>query len=481
MFKKLLKNVQVVAVVCNQWGDTGKGKFSDLLSSSWADVIARGTGGNNAGHTVVVGGKERIFHLLPAGITQDKKGKISILGNGMVIDLKILVDELKELEAEKLSYNNLMISKDAHVVMPYHIIRDQAKHQSQKKGGIGSTGRGIGPCYEDKIARRGIRIEDLLNKKSLIKKINKAAEYYPEQKIKPEKIITELRPYIRKIKPFIKDTFNEVPKLLKQGKKILLEGAQGLLLSVEYGTYPYVTSSDCSVNGTAAGIGISAHDIDLVLGIIKFPFMTRVGAGPFPTEIGGLDSEKYCGEDGHIKEDELRAYKIPYTKEAGKIKYDWQDSKIVKMLNSNNPLMQSVGMRLSAGEYGATTGRPRRVGWTDAVAGHFARNINGPKIILTKVDSLAGAKSFKIAYGYKDDSKNGGKKTERFNRDLDFLRNVKPVYKKYKGYKNLEGIKQYKKLPLSLRQAIKDFEKFTNGEVVAVSIGPNRDETIVVD
>ena len=288
---KLLKNVQTIAVICNQWGDTGKGKFSDYFASQWADVTARGTGGNNAGHTVVVNGKEKIFHLIPAGVTNDSLGKTTILGNGMVIDLAVLSSELDDLDKEGVSYNNLLISRDANVIMPYHINRDKAKHQSQKKGGIGSTGRGIGPCYTDKVARRGIMINDLFNRDRLVKKINKVREFYLEQKIDTENIIEQLKPYAERIEPFVRDTVAEMHNFMRGGKKILLEGAQGLLLSIEHGTYPYVTSSDCSLNGTASGVGLSAKNIDLSLGIVKFPFMTRVGAGPFPTELGGCVAE----------------------------------------------------------------------------------------------------------------------------------------------------------------------------------------------
>src|SRR3989344_5316304 len=293
---KLLKDVKTVAIVCNQWGDTGKGKFSDYFASHWADVTARGTGGNNAGHTVVVNGNEKIFHLIPAGILNDSRGQVTILGNGMVIDLLVLSHEIEELEAERLTYNHLMISKDANVIMTYHIEIDRAKNQSQKHGGIGSTGRGIGPCYTDKIGRRGIFIEELFDRDKLSRKINAVKKKYSGQKLKINKdeIIESLMPLAERIKPFVTDTISEMHRFMREGKKILLEGAQGLLLSIEHGTYPYVTSSDCSLDGTASGVGLSAKTIDLPLGIVKFPFMTRVGAGPFPTELGGRESELYC-------------------------------------------------------------------------------------------------------------------------------------------------------------------------------------------
>lgn len=471
---KLVKGKKIIAIVCNQWGDTGKGKFSDYFSCYWADVIARGTGGNNAGHTVILNGKEKVFHLLPSGISYDKKGKINILGNGMVIDLKVLLQEMDDLKKEGLSYDNLMISKDASVIMPYHIEMDLAKDKSQKNGGIGSTGRGIGPCYTDKIARRGIKIGDLFDEELLRKKLLKIKDFYSGQIIDIDFLIKRLKPYSEKLKPYVKDTVTEIHKFVQQGKKILLEGAQGLLLSVEHGTYPYVTSSDCSVNGTATGVGISSNAIDLVLGIVKFPFMTRVGAGAFPTELGGEKSEKYCSEEGNNKSYELKKYGIPFTIEDREIKYNHNHKKIQEMIKSNDNFVKGIGIRLAAGEYGATTGRPRRIGWTDAVAAKYAVGINGMKFVLTKPDCLKGV-SFKICYGYKK----GKESFLDFDKDDKFLRNIKPEYKEYKEYKDIKNVKIYNSLPISLKTAINDFEKFTGGEVVAISNGPDKDDLIV--
>jgi len=471
----LLEGVQTLAIVCNQWGDTGKGKFSDYFASQWADVTARGTGGNNAGHTVVVNGKEKIFHLIPAGISNDSSGKITILGNGMVIDIPVLFQEIDELDAEGVSYNNLMVSKDASVIMPYHVNQDKAKHQSQKEGGIGSTGRGIGPCYTDKVARRGILIEDLFDRDKLSRKINVAKGIYLEQMINSDEIIDRLMPFAERIKPFVRDTISEMHMFMREGKKILLEGAQGLLLSIEHGTYPYVTSSDCSLNGTASGVGISAKMVDLPLGIVKFPFMTRVGAGPFPTELGDIKSEAYCAEEGHTKIDELVRYNIPHQVTEKGFRYKNNDKKILEMINSDDEFIQGIGIRLAAGEYGATTGRPRRIGWTDAVVAKYAVGINGPFMILTKSDSISGADQFKLCYGYEDKDRIIG----NFSRDERTLREISPEYKPYKGYEDISGVRSYDRLPISLRQAIGDFEDFTHGKVVVVSVGADREETIV--
>ena len=450
----LLKGVQTIAVICNQWGDTGKGKFSDYFASQWADVTARGTGGNNAGHTVVVNRKEKIFHLIPAGISNDSNGQFTILGNGMVIDLPVLSHELDELDSEEITYNNLLISKDASIIMPYHVNRDKVKHQSQKDGGIGSTGRGIGPSYTDKVARRGIIIEDLFDRDRLSRKIEKVREVYSEQTINADEIIDSLMPFANRIKPFVRDTVSEMHRFMREGKKVLLEGAQGLLLSIEHGTYPYVTSSDCSLNGTASGVGLSAKMIDLPLGIVKFPFMTRVGAGPFPTEFGGRSSESYCAEEGHTNSDELKHYGITHRIVNGKIRYDRNDPKIIEMINSGDEFTQGIGIRLTAGEYGATTGRPRRTGWTDGVVARYAVGINGPLLVLTKPDSLAGAKEFKLGYGYKFE----GRVVDAFSKSEGFLRNVTPQYQSYEGYGDISKVRHYDNLPSSLRQAIEDFE-----------------------
>jgi len=476
--ENLLKGAQTVAVVCNQWGDTGKGKFSDYFASHWADVIARGTGGNNAGHTVVVGKKKKIFHLIPAGISSDSEGKVTILGNGMVINPESLCRELDELDMENATYNHLMVSKDANVIMPYHIKRDQSRDQSQQQGGIGSTGRGICPCYTDKVARRGILIEDLFDLNRLIKKIKKTKEFYPEQDIDTEEILFSITPFAKRIKPFVRDTVSEMHKFYRQGKKILLEGAQGLLLSIEHGTYPYVTSSDCSINGTASGVGLSAGIIDLPFGVVKFPFMTRVGAGPFPTELGGEKSEKYCAEDWVRKLSELENFGIPHEKTNDGAVYNYRHGKITEMINSNDEFIQGIGIRLAADEYGATTTRPRRIGWTDAVASRYAVGINGPLMILTKPDSVNGANEFKIGYGYKLKDVVGEFSTE-FSREESYLRSAKPLYKEYEGYGDISGVRDYKGLPDSLINSIKDFEGFTKGKVVLVSVGAEREETIV--
>jgi adenylosuccinate synthase len=475
--KTLLQNVQVIAILCHQWGDTGKGKFSDYFASRWADVIARGTGGNNAGHTVVQGGRQRIFRSLPAGIAYDGMGKINIMGNGMVLDLEALTGELELLRREGLSCDHLMISRDAHVIMPYHLARDRAANQSQHDGGIGSTGNGIGPCYADKIARRGIRIGDLFHTDRLAARVKNALAFYPDAPMDADKILFRLKFLAETVKPLVRDTVSEIHRLWREGKKILLEGAQGLLLSIEYGTYPYVTSSDPSLNGTAAGVGLPARAVDLPLGVIKFPFMTRVGGGPFPTELGTDRSESHCRDETVTRQEELNRFGVPHRMENGQIRYDHGDENIRRLMNSEDPFQQGVGLRLAAGEYGATTGRPRRVGWTDAVAARYAGMVNAvSKIILTKPDACAGLNRFRVCYGYEVE----GTVQTSFPRDLDLLKKVHPRYRDYPGYGDIGSIRAYEDLPKSLRKAISDFEEFTRSSAVIISVGSEAEETIIL-
>src|SRR3989344_1666359 len=471
--ESLVKDVQVVAVLCNQWGDSGKGKIVDLLAETWADYVLRGTGGNNAGHTVVIGNKTFIFHLLPSGILHDSRGVVNVLGNGMVIDLKVLLDEMETLRRGGGTYNNLQISKDAHVILPWHVNSDQGT-KSQAHGGIGSTGRGIGPCYADKIARCGITIGDIFDRDVLAGKLKKLSVHYAGQQISQDEIMQLLQGHGQRIEPFVRDTVAEVHQALAAGKKMLLEGAQGLLLSVEHGTYPYVTSSDCSLNGTASGVGLCAADVDLSLGLMKFPFMTRVGGGPFPTELGGRKSENYCGDDLQNRKAELEKRSIPFTEEKEIIRYDQKHKEIIALINNSDPFLQGVGIRLAAGEYGATTGRLRRVGWTDAVSGKYAARINKYVLVLTKPDALAGADEFKVAVGYRYKGERIG-----FQRSSTVLRGVDPIYRTYQGYESMQEVRSFDQLPQSLQAAIEDLEHITGAHVGIVSVGPERNQTIV--
>jgi adenylosuccinate synthase len=472
----LLKDARVIAILCHQWGDTGKGKFSDYFASHWADVIARGTGGNNAGHTVVQDGRQRVFQSLPTGIAYDGQGKITIMGSGMVLDLEVLGRELDLLRQDGLSWNHLMISRDAHVIMPYHLARDRAVNQDQSGGGIGSTGKGIGPCYADKTARRGIRVSDLFDRDLLAGRMTRALNFYPELSMDPEEILAGLQSLAERIKPLVRDTTAEIHRLYLEGKRILLEGAQGLLLSVEHGTYPYVTSSDPSLNGTVGGVGLPAGVVDLPLGVVKFPFMTRVGGGPFPTELGSDRSEAYCRDEAITLKKELERFEIPYRTEDEQPVYDRRHDKIRRLMNDEDPFRQGIGLRLAAGEYGAVTGRPRRTGWCDAVAARYAARINGvSRIILTKPDACAGLDRFRVCYGYRIEEKN---RTD-FPRDARTLRAADPQYREYGGYGEIGLVRDYGDLPKSLRSAVSDLEKFTAASAAIISVGPEAEETII--
>ena len=477
--EKLTQGKQVIIGIDNVWGDGGKGTIIDFLADIWADIIVRGTGGNNAGHTTVVDGEKRVFHLVPAGIAQDKYGKVNVLGNGMVIDLSVLCKELDELDAGGMTYNHLMISEDAHVTLPYHIALDGKTTGSQKKGGVGSTKRGIGPAYGDKIcSRAGIQVRDLFDPDILTRRFEKLREFHSNIDIQEEVARAYFEKYAERIKPFVRNTIAEVHRFYKEGKMILGEGAQGLLLSSEFGTYPYVTASDCSKNGTATGMGLDAGLVDLCLGIVTFPIMHRVGAGPFPTEILGRASELYCAENNengspsHSVIEELQRYDIPFKMVDGDVKYDTHHPNIVGLLNSTNPQELDMGLRLASQNYGATTGRPRRMGWTDLPIVKYGVMINGPELVLTKPNCIRGAESYKMGVGYECG--------EEFSRGETQLRSVKPIYQSFKGFdEDITGMTSINELPSGLREGIDVLEKVSGGKVRLISNGPDRNQNII--
>ncbi len=471
----LTQDVQITMVIDYQWGDTGKGKICDSFAAEWADVVARATGGDNAGHTVE--SESTILHLLPTGVLHNK---ISILGNGMAINPKVLVGELDALDKRGKKYDRLMISEDAHIIFRHHIETDERLHGSQSGGGIGTTKKGVGPCYTDKTARLGIKVRDLYDedalRKGLKRAINGGSGVYDDRHLNSiERLIEESKSYAERIKPFVRDTIAGIHSLRRQGKRILIEGAQGFLLSNEFGTYPYTTCSEPSVNGTASGVGLCADSIDLKLGVVKYPFMTRVGAGPFPTELGGRESELHCAEDDGNKYNllaELINYGIPFANENGKIIYDHNHQKIRNFMNSSDPVVQGIGIRLAAEEYGATTHRPRRIGWTDLVALEYAVGINGPSIILTKADCVRGLREYKLGINYDN--------SPFFTRDPKKLRSCRVDYTTFQGFdEDLSRITNYEDLPDGLLSGIKNLEFFTGANVRAVSTGPKRDQLII--
>ncbi len=493
--EKLLEGVKTLAIVCNQWGDTGKGKFVDYFAE-WADIIARGTGGANAGHTIIIGDKEYIFHLVPSGILYDKEGKINIIGSGAALDPRVVIEELQILKNEGLTFQNLKISKDAKLVMPQHLLIDRVK-EIATVGKIGTTGRGIGPAYVDHYDRIGLTVNDLLNpvifraklerninrKMLMLRSIDKvvlkdimshehlgSGEFWSEENIFDfEKLLEAYLSFGRDLQGMIADT-DRIVREARGQKNILLEGAQGNLLSVDLGTYPYVTASDCSVRGLAKGVGLTDKDVDLCLGIVKAPYMTRVGEGPFPTELGGEASAKWCATKGITKAIEKERY---------------PDAN----LNDADEFTQGIGMRKAGGEYGATTGRPRRTGWLDLPLLKYSLITSGPHVILTKVDVLDNAKEIKICHAYEytgPDIYIGERKLSKGDTiDTAIIQNeviseCKPLYTTFPGWLEETCDKRsYADLPEKLR-TILDFVKDRTGAIIdIVSVGPDREQTII--
>jgi len=434
-----------VAVVGAQWGDEGKGKIVDLLTED-ADLIARYQGGHNAGHTVVINNKKFILHLIPSGILH--KGKVCIIGNGVVVDPGALIDEIKALRQRGIHIgNNLFISENAHVIMPYHVALENISEQAKGTKKIGTTGRGIGPAYVDKMSRTGIRVVDLMDAKTLKEKINAnlleinhlLEKRYKAKKINPEKLYSEYKKYAEYLTPFITDTVILINRFIDKGKSILFEGAQGALLDVDHGTYPYVTSSNASAGGVCTGLGVAPTKIDGILGVVK-AYTTRVGGGAFPTEL----------------KDKL-----------GEV------------------------LRERGGEYGATTGRPRRCGWLDAVSLRHSKRINGfSGVALTKLDVLDELEKIKVcvAYRYEDtykkcvcSQKGMACKFNDMPQGYSVLEACEPIYKELDGWrKSTVGIKRLKDLPKQARAYIDFIEDLLNVKIDIISTGQRRDEVIVL-
>ncbi|MCE5312631.1 MAG: adenylosuccinate synthase [Nitrospiraceae bacterium] len=421
-----------VIIVGAQWGDEGKGKIVDVLTER-ADVVARYQGGNNAGHTVVIGNDKYILHLIPSGILH--KGKQCIIGNGVVIDPASLIKEMDGLIEKAIDFEgNFFISKSAHIVMPYHIALDQQCESKKAASKIGTTGRGIGPAYTDKIARHGIRAADLLNPAVFRQKLEANLEianfvltnYYKAETLDAETIYAQYMKYAERLGKYIADTDILINDAIDTDKKILFEGAQGTLLDVDHGTYPFVTSSNTTAGGACIGMGIGPTKIKRVLGIAK-AYTTRVGEGPFPTEM-------------------------------------------------KDALGESI--RQKGGEFGATTGRARRCGWLDVVILRHSARINGlTGIALTKLDILDGMDKLKICVGYKYN----GETTEHFPKEIDIVQNSEPVYIELDGWKESTlGIKSFDKLPENAKKYIRKIEELSGVSIDIISTGQKRDEIIVL-
>lgn len=421
-----------VIVVGAQWGDEGKGKLVDFLTDK-ADVVARYQGGHNAGHTVVIKNEKYVLHLIPSGILH--KNTVCIIGNGVVVEPAALIEEMRGLRERGVKVGaNLLISKNAHLIMPYHIALDAAGEKMRGKKCIGTTGRGIGPTYVDKMARTGIRVGDLLSPEIFMEKISAnlrnvnflLKNLYKSGGFSARNIFDEYMGYAKLLKKHIADTDLIINEAVASGKNVLLEGAQGTLLDIDHGTYPYVTSSNSIAGGACTGVGIGPTRINRVLGVVK-AYTTRVGSGPFPTELS--DS---IGEE----------------------------------------------IRRKGGEFGATTGRPRRCGWLDTVILRHAAAVNGlTGMAITKLDILDGLDTIKIctAYRYR------GKTYNHFVKELDIFENCTPVYEEMKGWRESTlGIKEFRKLPLRAQAYIRRIEKLVGVKAHIISTGQKRDELILL-
>ncbi|OGP50194.1 MAG: adenylosuccinate synthase [Deltaproteobacteria bacterium RBG_13_43_22] len=423
-----------VVVVGTQWGDEGKGKVVDLLTRH-ADVVVRFQGGNNAGHTLVVGPDKFILHLIPSGILHAEKK--CLIGNGVVVDLEVLQKEILTLQDRGIAVSpkNLAISEKAHLIMPYHKHLDLAREAQKGKASIGTTGRGIGPCYEDKVARIGIRVIDLLDPKVFAEKVEtslKEKNFIFEHLLKvptidPKEILKVYLPLAEFIRPYVTDVSIMIDQALTGNKNILFEGAQGTHLDIDHGTYPFVTSSNPVAGSVCHGSGVGPTKIQSVVGIVK-AYTTRVGAGPFPTEL---------------------------TDETG------------------------LALREKGGEYGATTGRPRRCGWLDAVVLKDSARLNGlTHLAVTKLDVLSGQKKIKICTGYSYNTQT----LTSMPAQLKTLEACRPVYEEWEGWSEpIEGIRKRENLPQTTQNYLKRIEELVKVPIGIISVGPDREATLFQD
>jgi adenylosuccinate synthase len=422
------KQMSVTILVGSQWGDEGKGKVVDILSDRF-DIVARYQGGANAGHTIIIDDKKYVLHLIPSGILRDEV--TCVIGGGVVIDPVALFEEISFLKSHGIDTDGrLHISHNAHLIMPYHKLLDKISEQSDNK--IGTTGRGIGPCYIDKYARKGIKIVDLLDKKTLEEKIrinllekNKILrKVYEHDELDVERIIDEYIAFDVVIDKYVKDTSTYLNDALDKGKSVLLEGAQGALLDVDFGTYPYVTSSSPTAGGACTGTGIPPTRIDSVFGIVK-AYTTRVGLGPFPTELSD--------DEGDF-------------------------------------------LRSEGAEFGATTGRPRRCGWFDAFLLNYSRMINGIKqVAVTKLDVLSNFEKIKVCVGYEQN----GVKVKSFPSNSAQMESVTPVYETLNGWKkDISDVTSYDDLPGETKDYLQFIAKQSGFDISIISVGPKRSQTI---
>jgi adenylosuccinate synthase len=420
-----------VVIVGAQWGDEGKGKATDLLAGR-IDTVVKFNGGNNAGHTVVIGDEKYALHLLPSGILTD--GVTPIIANGVVVDLQVLFEELEALNSRGIDTSRLRVSANAHVIAPYHRTLDKVTERFLGKRQLGTTGRGIGPAYADKINRVGIRIQDLFDENILRQKVQGALEQknhllvkiYNRRAIAVDEVVTELLSYAERLRPMVADTAFEIHESLKAGKTVLFEGGQATMLDVDHGTYPFVTSSNSTAGGAATGSGIGPGLISRVIGIVK-AYATRVGSGPFPTELFDDDGER---------------------------------------------------LRKNGFEFGTTTGRPRRCGWYDAPVARYAARINGvTDFVLTKLDVLTGFERIPVCVAYEVD----GKRVEEMPVNQTDFHHAKPIYENFPGWsEDISAARTFADLPKNAQDYVLAIEGMSGARFSAIGVGPKRDEIIVL-
>jgi adenylosuccinate synthase len=420
-------------VVGAQWGDEGKGKIVDILAQH-ADVVVRFQGGNNAGHTLVVGGEKIVLHLVPSGVLHDDT--VCVIGNGVVVDPQVLLQEVDALQQRGYmkDLSVLKISDRAHLIMPYHRAIDVARERRRGEGMIGTTGRGIGPTYEDKMARIGIRFAELLDDETLEAHLRQTIEernlylgsMLQEPPLEFAEVFDRCCAFRERLRPHVIDTSIYLDRVLSQGKRVLFEGAQGTMLDVDHGTYPYVTSSNTVAAAACTGGGVAPSRITSVIGIAK-AYTTRVGSGPFPTELTGALGDK---------------------------------------------------LRQDGDEYGATTGRPRRCGWFDAVVLRHAVRLNGMTSVgLTKLDVLTGQDPLRICVGYDCD----GTRYDEFPAAMKVLRNLTPIYEEHSGWsESITGARSLDELPANARKYLNRLEELTGTSMLVVSVGARREETMLL-
>ncbi|WP_018307498.1 adenylosuccinate synthase [Desulfitobacterium hafniense] len=419
-----------VVLIGTQWGDEGKGKVTDFLAEK-ADLVVRYQGGNNAGHTVVAKGEEFKLHLIPSGILYEDK--TCVIGNGVVVDPKVLLEELAYLSERKVKTGKLLISSNAHVIMPYHRILDALEEDSRGEHKIGTTKRGIGPAYMDKTLRIGIRIMDLIDdeefagklRRNLQDKNNLLIKVYGVEPLDYDTIYQEYSGYAQKIRSLVADSSLIIDESLKAGEKVLFEGAQGTLLDLDHGTYPYVTSSHPIAGGACIGAGVGPTRINRVVGVIK-AYTTRVGEGPFPTEL--------ADETGEL-------------------------------------------MRQNGHEFGTTTGRARRCGWFDAVIARYAVRVSGiSDFALMKLDVLSGFEKIKICVGYRVNNE----VIYEFPQSQKIFKACEPVYEVIEGWQeDITGVTHFEDLPKAAQDYVRRIEQLTETQVTLIAVGPGREQTIV--